>query len=115
MDKNSQNRPEEGSACRPAVRIDYERYERFLEDGDLSDEQKRRFLDALWSMIVGFVDLGFGVHPAQEFCGEFGDPPSQESAARLDMLGCQDTKLADRFEGAGAPEMSLAMAGQEHD
>jgi len=28
-----------------------------------SEEQKKEFLKALWSIIVSFVDLGYGIHP----------------------------------------------------
>ena len=46
--------------------IDYALYEHLLETSDLSDQQKREFLDTLWNIIVNFVDLGFGVHPLQQ-------------------------------------------------
>jgi hypothetical protein len=49
-----------------ALTLDYALYERYLADSGLSDAEKREFLDALWSIIVSFVDLGFGVHPLQQ-------------------------------------------------
>lgn len=51
------------SATRPVITFDYERYAHFLEDDDLTDEQKRELLETLWNIIVNFVSLGFGVHP----------------------------------------------------
>ena len=36
----------------------------------MTDAEKEEFLQALWQIIVGFVDLGFGVHPLQEVCGK---------------------------------------------
>lgn len=53
-----------------ALTIDYALYERYLDDCDLTDKQKREFLDNLWNFIVCFVDLGFGVHPLQQACGQ---------------------------------------------
>jgi hypothetical protein len=53
---------------RPSIKIDYEKYAAFLEDADLSEADKAAFLDALWSIIVSFVDLGFQVHPVQDVC-----------------------------------------------
>lgn len=50
------------------VKIDYALYEQYLETSDLSEAEKQEFLDALWSIIVNFVDLGFGVHPLQQAC-----------------------------------------------
>ena len=37
-----------------------------LDSKDISDEQKEEFLKALWTVIVAFVDFGYGVHPVQE-------------------------------------------------
>lgn len=54
----------------PSLRIDVEKYEHLLDDSDLSETQKREVLEALWAIIVAFVDLGFGVHPVQQACGE---------------------------------------------
>ena len=56
----------EGLSNRPSLTIDYDLYQHYLDDSDLTDEQKREFLDVLWSIIVSFVDLGFGVHPLQQ-------------------------------------------------
>lgn len=64
---------------RPVVTFDVSRYEHFLEDQGLSAEQKRAMLEALWSIIVSFVDLGFGVHPVQQACGQNGDEDSENS------------------------------------
>ena len=50
----------------PRLSIDYTLYQTYLEQSDLTDEQKRAFLDSLWSIIVSFVDLGFGIHPLQQ-------------------------------------------------
>jgi hypothetical protein len=52
-------------ANRPVLTLDVALYEQYLAEGGLSEEQKREFLEALWTIIVGFVDLGFGIHPLQ--------------------------------------------------
>ena len=57
---------EEQDAAYPALEIDYALYERLLAESDWSDEQKREFIDTLWSIVVQFVDLGFGIHPLQQ-------------------------------------------------
>ena len=53
-----------------ALSFDYEKYAPYLEDADLTEEQKREFLETLWSIMVSFVDLGFGIHPVQQVCGQ---------------------------------------------
>lgn len=55
------NRP-----ARPIVGVDIEKYKALLDDETLSEAEKEAFLQALWSIVVAFVDLGFGVHPLQE-------------------------------------------------
>ena len=59
---------------KPKVTVDCEAYAHFLETSDMSEEQKRQFIQALWSVIYGFASLGFGVHRVQELedrpCGQ---------------------------------------------
>ena len=45
--------------------VDYESYEHLLDNSDMSEEQKREFIQALWSIIFGFASLGFGINPVQ--------------------------------------------------
>ncbi len=49
----------------PALQLDINAYDAFVADADLSEAQRRELLTALWEIIVGFVDLGFGLHPIQ--------------------------------------------------
>ena len=53
-----------------ALSFDYEEYTPYLEDADLTEDQKREFLETLWNIMVSFVDLGFGIHPIQQAGGE---------------------------------------------
>jgi len=55
-----------GEDTPPALSIDWELYGKYLDESDLSEEQKHEFIETLWSIIVSFVDLGFGVHPLQQ-------------------------------------------------
>lgn len=45
--------------------LDVAKYEEFLANSDLTDDEKQAFIEALWKLVCAFVDLGFGVHPAQ--------------------------------------------------
>ncbi|MBT9247857.1 hypothetical protein KM031_12385 [Gemmobacter fulvus] len=47
------------------VEIDTEHYQALLDGSDLNAKQRTDFLAALWSVIVAFTDLGYGVHPLQ--------------------------------------------------
>lgn len=59
------------SQC-PSVAIDVERYQAYLDDPNLSPEHRKEILEALWAIMTAFVQLGFGVHPAQQACGKLG-------------------------------------------
>lgn len=56
----------------PTLAIDWELYGAYLEESDLDEDQKREFIEALWSIVVSFVDLGFGIDPTQQVCGQNG-------------------------------------------
>lgn len=86
--------------------IDYALYEQYLDGADLSEAQKQEFLDTLWSIIVGFVDLGFGVHPVQQaaqnicddgLCGHLAEIAMPDSA---DMLDLSNPLPKQEFAGA---------------
>ena len=56
----------------PTLTIDWETYGQMLADSDLSEDEQIELIQTLWSIVVAFVDLGFGIHPAQQCCGEEG-------------------------------------------
>lgn len=52
----------------PTLSIDWDLYGEYLEGSDLSDDEKREFIQILWDIMVSFVDLGFGIESVQ--CAE---------------------------------------------
>ncbi len=56
----------------PSVAFNAAPYMRYLEDSDLPDADKQALLEALWRVVSGFVELGFGVHPVQQAQAEAG-------------------------------------------
>jgi len=96
--------------------IDYELYERYLEDSDLNEAQKRQFLDALWSIIVSFVDLGFGVHPLQQVnsdrCGQMEIPVEFITLDSDDMVECTG-KSKTQFNSATDRQSGLLDEGSQ--
>ena len=74
----------------PALSIDWDAYLPFFESDEISDEHKQELIEALWAIMVSFVDLGFGIHPIQQACGQ--DVSLAELPAR-DVLKSTDTKL----------------------
>lgn len=75
--------PSRPIAHRLALEIDYAYYEAYLKNADMTPEQKRELLDCLWNIIVGFVDLGFGVHPVQQVLGDEPNPSHEKAGDRM--------------------------------
>lgn len=50
----------------PALRLDVALYQDYLDDPSMSEQDKHELITALWSIVVSFVDLGFGIHPLQQ-------------------------------------------------
>ena len=70
-DKTGKMKSELGVAKKapPTLTIDWELYGKYLDESDLSDAEKRKFLETIWAMVVSAIDLGFGVHPVQQAAG----------------------------------------------
>lgn len=56
---------DDGRNQKLSVEIDTSKYEALLANADISDNDKRELIEALWSIVSSFVKLGFGVHPVQ--------------------------------------------------
>ncbi len=54
------------SGRRPTLSVDWKLYEEYLQDSDLSDDQKRELIETIWYIVMTFVDLGFGLDPVQQ-------------------------------------------------
>ena len=93
-----------------AITVDYDLYARYLEDADLTEEQKREFLQALWTIICEFVALGFGVHPlqqAQSPCGKQPESGGKPPMSAPCVLNSNHSDLVDLFkmaDGGTSPE-----------
>lgn len=50
----------------PTLEVEVDEYQAYLDDPNISDDQKAEMIEILWSIVVNFVDMGFGIHPVQE-------------------------------------------------
>ena len=55
---------------RPTLRFDWRDWLPYLKDSDIPEDQKREWIETLWSIVIGFVDLGWEVKSTAETCGE---------------------------------------------
>ena len=51
------------------LHFDFKTYTHHLTELDLTEQQQRDLLEALFQIMKGFVDLGFNMHPVQQACG----------------------------------------------
>jgi hypothetical protein len=58
------------SKPRPTLTLDVEKYQHLLDAPDMSEDQKKELLEALWLFVVSFVDLGFDMQSAEDTCGK---------------------------------------------
>lgn len=49
-----------------ALTFDPDEFISHIADLELTEEQATELLGAIWSIMVAFVDLGFGIHPVQQ-------------------------------------------------
>ena len=79
-------------STKPTLSVDVEKYRSYLDGSDMSDAQKEEFLQSLWSIIVSFVELGYGVHPLQEVCGKDHETEADGPKAEFNRLGLSDAE-----------------------
>lgn len=82
---------------KPTLTIDVQHYQKYLDNSDISDDDKQELLETLWSIICELVELGYGVHPLQENCGESDKEVVNSSLLSPDMLDLHNLKLSEHF------------------
>ncbi|MEE9375273.1 MAG: hypothetical protein V3V04_02935 [Rhizobiaceae bacterium] len=63
--------------------IDIDYYQAMLDDVDIPEDKKQEFVETLWSIVVQFVDLGYGVHPLQQVNDTIDQQQEKQALARL--------------------------------
>ena len=74
------------SSAQRIVEIDVAKYQEYLDDSDMTPEQKENFLRGLLSIILVISDLGFEVRPLEEFSGKDVENRTQSPKAALDRV-----------------------------
>ena len=74
------------------VEFDYELYAHHLDGEDMSEEEKRECLEALWLILSEFVALGFKVHPVQQAQNACGKSAKNRRKATLAAPFCVSSK-----------------------
>lgn len=50
---------------KPALLVDVDFYDAIIKDPEVSTARKRELIEVITSIVVNFIDIGFGVHPVQ--------------------------------------------------
>ena len=87
-------------AKRRALTLDVDLYQGYLDDPELSEEQKKELIEALWSIIIGFVDLGFSVQAGdtEKSCGQILEANAECSEPPNDAVDSEKVPLTNTFE-----------------
>ena len=88
-------KPAFDASTKRMLKVDVERYQSYLEDTDMTPAQKEEFLQAMWLIMISFVELGFEVHPLQEVCGKDGQGNTQSARGASDALQSSHPKDDD--------------------
>lgn len=84
------------------LKVDIEKYQAWLDDPALSEQQREQMLEALWQIILCFVDLGFGVSPLENACGQVAESDSFCGAGSQDMVVSKAHTLSETFNNIAA-------------
>lgn len=81
----------------PRLSVDWQLYADALDQSDLTDDEKREFIETLWYIVVSFVDLGFGIDSVSHAL----DSRQHRSEPGAQVLRLEKgSPLRQRFEGA---------------
>lgn len=88
-----------------ALAVDLTQYAHYLEDTDLSEDQRLAFLQSLYRIACEFVMLGFDIHPMQSVKNPCGK--GVESIGNSPIFDQNQVSLMDRI----LEENNFHMAG----
>ena len=89
--------------ARKSIGVDVAKYQAMLDAPEVSEEEKRKSLEALWRFMVTFVDIGFEFHPLSFPCGKLPNPQGSDSDEAQHVLSL-DEILKHNFEEVATRE-----------
>jgi hypothetical protein len=92
----------------PTLALDVALYDHYLENSNLSEEERHQFIHAMWNLVCEFVFLGFGITSVDHVL-DADNLLVEESSATLDstsktqvIRAFVDAAIDMREEGANA-------------
>jgi len=90
------------------IEIDYDLLGKELESSSLSEGEKKEFIDCICWIMLSFVDLGFGIEPAQQALmarQSETDHRPQSTISFVDTIMASD--LTDKFKSSTDTKHSI--------
>lgn len=103
-DKITEEALELSISQRPSLTLDVSRYQSYLDGANLSCEEKAAYLEALWTMIVCFVELGYGIHPLQNM--ELGNSCEQADEKKKEVLALESPSVLDSLPSTNSKKLN---------
>ena len=88
--RDQMDMPETENALAP-LPFEFEKYEPYIRDLDVTDEQARELLEALFNIMSAFVDMGFGLDSTQSILGSMIEKVAEDSENPLQPIDNADT------------------------
>lgn len=85
----------------PSLNVDWEVYAQMLDASDMSDAQKQEYIETIWSIVVSFVDLGFGLNSVQQVCEQ---PISLDELSVSDVVSSSSSPSQTKFNDIADPK-----------
>lgn len=79
----------------PTLELDVSLYQDVMDDPSIPEEQKQELLETLWAIAVACVDMGLGLHPLQQACGQFELYDEVPNMIPLDVVECEHTEKSE--------------------
>ena len=92
-----------------ALTLDMEKYLGQLTDWEMSEEQKRQLIRALWDLLVSCAEIGLKIHPLQttkSTCGQLSYSSSKPALTAPNKLYLDDLILPEELAYSGSDASS---------
>lgn len=90
-----------------AIQFDAREFAHFLADIDVSEAQKLEYIETIWTIILHFIDMGFGIHPLQQACGQFDEPGALCAVAESGMVESPHSDFCIAASADESPRLRL--------
>lgn len=93
------------SDTRKTFTLDVDACQTLLDGVEASDEEKQHYLEAVWNIIVAFVELGFAVEPQQNHCGKAASDVDLAALDAPDLINCVESQITKNKSQSAAASL----------